>query len=164
MLHHQQYLPPPVRSLFNHLDAALAACDLLLTAQGAAADPHNILRLELTAIAHVLQAREDMREVHAGDGAMRRQIALFLAATGCLEDSTPASGATVGFESAATRLIGGRIDVAALTALTSAMRDLVGLRLLACEDADEDASEAQDHRPRSAVSDGLVWATSPECI
>ena len=154
---HQQYPPPPVRSLLNHLDAALAACDALLAAHGSAADPHNLLRLELTAIAHVLQAREDMQELRLADGAIRSQIALFLTVTGCLEETRPAA-ATVGLEAAATHLIGGRIEVATLRALTTAMRDVVELCLVMFNDD----AEAK-HRLPPAITESLVWATSPDC-
>lgn len=157
MLHHQQYTPPPVRSLVSHLDAALAACDALLTAQGTAADAHDLLRLELTAIAHVLQAREDMKDLRHVDGAVRSQITLFLTVTGCLEDTAPSNA--VGAEAAATRLIGGRLDVTTLMALMKAMRDIVELCFLTFED---NATNANHQRP-SAVTEALVWATSPDC-
>ena len=158
MLHRQQYTPPPVRSLLNHLDAALAACDALLAAQGAAADPHNLLRLELTAIAHVLQARENMKELRLADGAIRSQITLFLTVTGCLEETTPPGVAAGGLEAAATHLIGGRIEVATLRALTTAMRDVVEL----CFVTFNDAADAK-HQPPPAITEALVWATSPDC-
>ena len=155
---HQQYTPPPVRSLLNHLDAALAACDALLTAQGVAADPHDLLRLELTAIAHVLQAREDMKELRLADGAIRSQITLFLTVTGCLEETTLSGAAAIGLEPAATRLIGGRIEVATLMALTAAMRDVVEL----CFVALNDEADAQHQLP-PVITEALVWATSPDC-
>ena len=148
---------PPVRSLLDHLDAALAACDDLLAAQGSAADPHDLLRLELTAIAHVLQAREDMKELRLADGAIRSQIALFLTVTGCLEETRPA-GAPVRLEAAATHLIGGRIEVATLKALTAAMRDVVEL----CFETFNDAADAKQ-QPPPAITEALVWATSPDC-
>ena len=153
---HQQYTPPPVRSLLNHLDAALVACDALLTAQGVAADPHDLLRLELTAIAHVLQAREDMKEF--ADGPIRSQITLFLTVTGCLEETTLSGAAAIGLEAAATRLIGGRIEVATLMALTTAMRDVVEL----CFVTFNDEADAKHQFP-PAITETLVWATSPEC-
>ncbi len=154
---HRQYTPPPVRSLLSHLDAALAACDDLLAAQGSAADPHDLLRLELTAIAHVLQAREDMQDLRPADGAIRSQIALFLTVTGCLEETRPA-GAAAGLEAAATHLIGGRIEVATLSALTTAMRDVVEL----CFGTPRDEADPK-HQPPPVITESLVWATSPDC-
>ena len=137
---HQQYAHPPVRSLLNHLDAALAACDDLLAAQGSAADPHDLLRLELTAIAHVLQAREDMKELRLADGAIRSQITLFLTVTGCLEETKP-SGAAVRLEAAATHLIGGRIEVA-----------LSGRSQRPCGTSSNSASERSMTRPTRSIS------------
>lgn len=157
MLHHRQFTPPTVRSLLSHLGATLTACDALLAAQGTAADPHNLLRLELTAIAHVLQAREDMKELQFAGGAARSQITLFLAVTGCLEDAAPSSAAAASPEAAATRLIGGRIDATTLMALTTAMRDVVELLFLTAEDE----SDVLRHPPPAET---LVWATSPDCM
>jgi len=158
MLHHQQFTPTPVRSLVRHLGDVLDACHALTNPDGIAADPHHLLRLELTAIAHVLQAREDMRELRVTDGAIRSQIALFLAVTSCLEETTPSIAAAVSLEAASTRLIGGRIEVATLMALTTAMRDVVEL----CFVTPNDASETTQHLP-FAITEALVWATSPDC-
>ena len=87
MLLHQKLVPTPVHSLLDNLDAALGACAELLSA----ANPHDLLRLELTAIAHVLQARAHMRELKSADGAVTSQIALFLAVTDCLEQKGSAA-------------------------------------------------------------------------
>lgn len=157
MLHHQQFTPTPVRSLVRHLSDVLDACLALASPQGIAADPHNLLRLELTAIAHVLQAREDMRELRLADGAIRSQITLFLAVTSCLEETTPSSAAAVSLEAASTCLIGGRIEVTTLMALTTAMRDVVEL----CFMPSKDENEAPHHLP-FAITEALVWATSPD--
>jgi len=155
MLHHQQFTPTPVRSLVRHLGDVLDACHALTNPEGIAADPHNLLRLELTAIAHVLQAREDMSELRVTDGAIRSQIALFLAVTRCLEETTPP--AAVGPEAASTRLIGGRIEVTTLMALTTAMRDVVELCFL----PSNDENDSKHHMP-FAITEALVWATSPD--
>lgn len=158
MLHHRQYTPPAIRSLLDHLDAVLAACDALLKAQGAAANSHDLLRLELTVIAHVLQAREDMKELRVADGAVGSQVALFLTVTSCLEEASPAVGAAP-LEAAATQLIGGRIAVGTLVALTAAMRDFVELCFVALGTRTDDA-RLQVPAP---VSESLIWATGPGC-
>jgi hypothetical protein len=158
MLHHRQYLPPAVRSLLDHLDAVLAASDVLLKAQGGAANPHDLLRLELTIIAHVLQAREDMKGLRVADGAVGSQVTLFLTVTSCLEE-TAAAGGTAPFEAAATCLIGGRIPVDTLVALTAAMRDFVELCFVVL---DERREEARLQAP-APVSEALIWATGPGC-
>ena len=156
MLHRQQYAPLSVRSLANHLHAASAACEDLLKLQGPAADPHNLLRLELTAIAHVLQAREDMKELQFADSAVASQIALFLAVTGCLEDATPPRAPAASLEAAANRLIAGRIPVATLLALAAAM---LGVLELCCASMDADTRYDQ---PPPPVAEALVWATGPD--
>ena len=152
MLHHRQYTPPVIRSLLNHLDAVLSGCDALLGAQRAAANTHDLLRFELTVIAHVLQAREDMRELRVADGAVGSQVALFLRVTSCLEEAVPAS--TAALESAATCLIGGRIAVDTLVALTAAMRDFVELCFIVL-----DVSQESRLQPTGQVSESSVWAT-----
>ena len=157
MLHYQQSTLSPVRSLINHLDGALVACEALLQAQGSPSDPHSLLRLELTAIAHVLQAREDMKDWTPADSAVRSQIALFLTVTGCLEETAPSNVAVARFEAASTHLIGGRIEVTMLMALTMAMRDIVELCFLT-----SGASSGTAHQPPPAITESLVWATNSE--
>jgi hypothetical protein len=155
MLHRQQYLPPSIRYLVHNLDVALVACGDLLKA--ALADPHNLLRSELTVITHVLQAREHLRELQFADSAVSSQIVLFLAVTDCLEESAPPKDHSASFEGAANRLIGGRIPVATLVALIAAMRDVLEL----CAIAVGEAAEAEDHQT-VPVSEALVWATGAE--
>ena len=72
MLHRQQYLPTSIRYLVHSLDAAMAACENLL--KPTASTPHDVLRFELTAITHVLQAREQMRELRFADSTVQSQI------------------------------------------------------------------------------------------
>src|SRR5262245_51472173 len=108
----QRFVPAPVRSLLNNLDAALGACAELTSAS----NPHDLLRLELTAIAHVLQAREHMRELQFNDTAVASQIALFLTVTDCLEESGSGRQAD-GLEGSANQLIAGQIPVPTLSAL-----------------------------------------------
>jgi hypothetical protein len=157
MLHHRQYTPPVIRSLLDHLDAVLTACDALLVAQRGAANSHDLLRLELTVIAHVLQAREDMKELRVADGAVGSQVALFLTVTSCLEEPAPA-GASTPLESAATCLIGGRIPVDTLVALTAAMRDFVELCCIMLDEHREAGLQAS-----APVPEALIWATGPGC-
>ena len=157
MLHYQQSTSSPVLSLINHLDGALIACEALLQAQGSPSDPHSLLRLELTAIAHVVQAREDMKDWTPADSAVRSQIALFLTVTGCLEETAPSNIATARLEAASTHLIGGRIEVTTLMALIMAMRDIVELCFLTF-----DAGSETVHQPPPAITEALVWATNPE--
>jgi hypothetical protein len=148
----QRFMPAPIRTLLLNLDAALGACAELLSVS----NPHDLLRLELTAIAHVLQAREHMRELQPADNAVASQISLFLTVTDCLEEKGSGTQA-VGLEAAANRLIGGQIPVATLAALAAAMRDVLEL---CCATLDEDVAAAA--HASTSISEAMVWATGPD--
>ena len=156
MLHQRHYTPPAIRSLLDHLDAVLSACDALIKAQGTAANTHDLLRLELTVIAHVLQAREDMKVLRVADGAVGSQVALFLTVTSCLEEPAPAGNPSP-LEAAAQCLIGGRISVDTLVALTAAMRDFVELCFVVLGNRSDDLTP----QPPIPVSETSIWATEP---
>jgi hypothetical protein len=150
MLHRPRLAP--IRPLLDNLDASLDACAQLLSAT----NPHDLLRLELTAIAHVLQAREHMRELQSEDEAVGSQIALFLTVTDCLEQKGSGAAQTAALEAAANQLIAGQIPVATLMALTAAMREVLQLCWGSLEEA-----EAALHQP-VPVTEAQVWATGPE--
>lgn len=90
MLQQLQHVPPNIYALADHLDTALAACEDLLKLDGPRAEPGpflgSLLKLELTAIMHVLQARQHLRELRFDDGDLANQAALFLDRTACLEE------------------------------------------------------------------------------
>jgi hypothetical protein len=153
MLHRQRSIPASIRPLLDNLDAALGACVEIVSAT----NPHDLLRLELTAIAHVLQAREHMRELQSADGAITSQIALFLAVTDCLEQKASGGASTAPLEAAANQLIAGQIPVTTLIALAAAMRDVLEL----CRATFEEDAAAALHRP-VPISEMQVWATGPE--
>ena len=155
MLHRQQYVPSAVRSLLHSLDAACVACENV--AKVSAADAHNLLRFELTAITHVLQARAQMRELGSADGAVTNQITLFLAVTDCLEGKAPAKDQAANLEGAGVRLIGGYIPAPTLVALATAMRDVLEL---CCTAFDEEPTPVVYRQ--APVSEALVWATGPD--
>jgi hypothetical protein len=154
MVHHPQYAPAPILYLAGHLDVIVAACEALLSLQQSAVDPHRILRLEFTAIAHALQVRHDMQEIAAEDSALASQVRLFLAVTDCFEDAAAVS-ASPPSEAAVHHLIGGRIPVTTLLALAAAMRDVVGVWYPAHIGDDAELSPVP-------ISEALVWATNPE--
>jgi hypothetical protein len=97
-----------------------------------------------------------MMGLRLAGGAVRSQITLFLTVTACLEE--PSSAATAGTEATATRLIGGRIDVTTLMALTVAMRDIVEFCYLAFDDGDL----GTQYQPPPIVTETLVWATNSD--
>jgi hypothetical protein len=66
--------------LADSLDSILAACEDLL----ALADANQILRLELAAITHVLQARRHVEDLEVCNPCLDDQCALFLAGTAAL--------------------------------------------------------------------------------
>ena len=157
MLPGQQYAPAPIHSLVNHLDATLAACQELVKLQSTAGDHHLLLRLELAAIAHVLQARHDMQECAFEDRAVASQIVLFLAVTDCFEDARASAGKP---KAEADHLIGGRIPAATLMALAAAMRDVLGV----CYQFSEGAAEAEPSCVPSPIPEAMVWATAPDGV
>jgi hypothetical protein len=145
-----------LHSLVGHLEAILAACTTLSTLEQTA-DPHRRLRLEFSAIAHVLQVRHDMQETALGDDALASQLRLFIAVTDCFEDAASVRS-SLRRDTAARDLIGGRIPVATLVALAVAMRDVLGIWY----GVDDDARDARAEPPRAPLSEALVWATSPD--
>jgi hypothetical protein len=156
MLHPQQYaVTGTVRSLMRSLQGVRAACENL--AKPSVVNPHDLLRLELTAITHVLQARAQMRELGAADSAIVNQIKLFLAVTDCLEGTAPAKDKGTNLEGAGVRLIGGYIPAPTLIALATAMGDVLELCCAACDDAPVPVLHQE-----VSVSEALVWATGPD--
>lgn len=160
MSHSQQCAPPAICSLANHLDAALAACEDLLKLQGVAADTHSVLRLELTAITHVLQARQGMKEVRLEDSALASQFALFVAGTALLEDVTSRKGSAESLEAADHEVSIGRcIPVATLMALAASMLDALEVCFVLYDDeTNEDPFQASP----PVITEALVWASSPD--
>lgn len=85
MSYRQPGTPFTVLSLAEHLDLALAASEDLMRATASSADLHSTLRLELTVLTHVLQARQLAGDA-IGEGAVpQRTLRAFLAGTDTLE-------------------------------------------------------------------------------
>jgi hypothetical protein len=126
MTERQQRAPTNIYWLADHLDSALAACeDLLNLAPG---EPAELLRLELTTITHLLQARQRIGEIYVGDTRLQDQAVLFLAGTAPLElkefvKAAPQTGPLVLDEAYP---VGGRLSI-------SLVRDLAGQLLDALE-------------------------------
>jgi len=68
--------------LADSLDGILAACEDLL---GEHIEPGHLLRLELAAITHVLQARRYIEDLDAAEPVLIDQCVLFLAGTTALD-------------------------------------------------------------------------------
>ncbi|TMJ69469.1 MAG: hypothetical protein E6G91_16080, partial [Alphaproteobacteria bacterium] len=78
MSERHQHAPRCVYYLADSLDSILAACEDLL---GEHIEPSHLLRLELAAITHVLQARRYIEDLDAAVPALIDQCLLFLAGT-----------------------------------------------------------------------------------
>jgi len=82
MVERHEYAPKCVYLLADSLDSILAACEDLL---GQPVEPSQILRLELAAITHVLQARRCIEEIDANEPTLVDQCVLFLAGTAAFD-------------------------------------------------------------------------------
>ena len=94
MFQRQQHAGRSVHKLFDHLDIALTSCADLRRGQPESLDIEDgafPMRAELTAISHLLQARELVKEVALGQFGIFNQASRFLEVTQPLE-----AGATVG--------------------------------------------------------------------
>jgi hypothetical protein len=146
-------LIPATHSLAQHLDTALAACDELLTRNE---DPQSFLRLELTAITHVLQARQFAMETQLADGDLRRTLAYFVSQTDILEVAGSSQSKVAAPRQSDERLVGGRIALASLTALLASLLDAVDRQSSAEDDQPDDEITA---RSPPQFQEALVWAT-----
>src|SRR5207244_1808723 len=80
-----QHAPKNVYVLADHLDAILAATEDLLKLDTRSADPSEVLRLELVAITHALQARQRIGELHFAEPRFADQAVVFLAGSAAFE-------------------------------------------------------------------------------
>lgn len=144
---------PSTHPLAQHLDTALAACDELLTRN---ADEQNLLRLELTAITHILQARQSAMETRLADGDLRRSLAHFVSQTDILEVAGSSQSKASPPRRSDERLVGGRIALASLTALLASSLDAVDRQSNAENDQADDEIPA---RSPLQFQEALVWAT-----
>jgi hypothetical protein len=123
MTERRQPAPPAICAVADHLDSILAASEDLLALHDWEGKG-ELVRLELVAIAHALQARQRLGELHFCD-LLATQGAQFLAATAALESKQPAAPAPSATAASMSHayLIGGAVSIAALTACTSALLD-----------------------------------------
>lgn len=163
MSHRHNPSPAAISLLADHLDTALAACDDLLATSAAKLDPHAALRLELTAITHILQARQSMEEMALDDRDLSRSLVSFVSRTDPLETPSaaqmphfaPGSGSDV-------RLIGGRIPAADLKSALVALLAALGSRYaLEPDDGADEASPPSAGLPPNGGA-AQIWALGPE--
>ena len=147
---------PSTHPLAQHLDTALAACDELLTRN---ADAQSLLRLELTAITHVLQARQSAMETRLADGDLRRLLAHFVSQTDVLE--VAGSSQAKSKRQPDERLVGGRIALSSLTGLLASLLHAVDRQRIA---EDDQADDEMPVRSPPQSQEAIFWATGADGV
>jgi hypothetical protein len=124
MIERRPHAPHSIYTVADHLDAVLAAAEDILKL-GRGINESELIRLELVAITHALQARARLREWHVTDQTLVDEAALFLAGTAALEakrlNAALHPDDPIGISEA--YLIGQVLPIGALTDLASAMLD-----------------------------------------
>jgi hypothetical protein len=120
----QPHAPGSIYAVADHLDTVLAAAEDIIKL-GCGVNESELIRLELAAIAHALQARARLREWQVTDRRLREEAALFLAGTAALEAkrSNAASRLDDPTGISDAYLIGRALPIGTLTDLASAMLD-----------------------------------------
>ena len=163
MSERHQHAPRCVYYLADSLDSILAACEDLL---GEHIEPGHLLRLELAAITHVLQARRYIEDLDTAVPALIDQCLLFLAGTTALDLAHLRSGgslhpqppASTDLRVSESYLVGRRLPIGVLAELAAAMLDALEAHFVLYEDGDGSvsvgpvASTATDQRTHSVGS------------
>jgi hypothetical protein len=120
----QPHAPTSIYAVADHLDTVLAATEDIVKL-GRCASESELIRLELVAITHALQARARLREWHVTDRRLRDEAALFLAGTAALEAKRSNAAARLDDPTGISNayLIGRVMPIGTLTDLASAMLD-----------------------------------------
>ena len=120
----QPHAPGSIYAVADHLDTVLAAAEDI-GKLGRGINESELIRLELVAITHALQARARLSEWHATDRRLGDEATLFLAGTAALEAkrSSAASRRANPTGIADAYLIGRVLPIGTLTDLASAMLD-----------------------------------------
>jgi hypothetical protein len=141
MFERHEHAPRCVYLLADSLDSILAASEDLLRLPNPA--PAVLLRLELTAITHVLQARQRVNEIDLSEPALVEQFVLFLAGTAALDLEHLRHSRSVRLPSPApgepqisdSYLIGGQLPIAFLAELTAATLDALEAHFVLYEES-----------------------------
>jgi hypothetical protein len=127
--------------LADSLDGILATCEDLLAQD--IDEPVNLLRLELAAITHVLQARRYIGEIEVLEPALVDQCVLFLAGTVALDLERLRSGRSVQPQGTTRAspptddfLIGGELPLGLLAQLAGALLDALEAFFVLYDDDD----------------------------
>jgi hypothetical protein len=163
MFERHQHAPRCVYYLADSLDSILAACEDLL---GEHIESGHLLRLELAAITHVLQAHRYIEDLDAAEPVLIDQCVLFLAGTAALDLEHLRSGGALHPQPSASAdirvsesyLVGRRLPIGVLAELAAAMLDALEAHFVLYEDGGDSVSvrpvspTATDQRSHSAGS------------
>ena len=165
MVERHEYAPRCVYLLADSLDSILAACEDLL---GQPVEPSQILRLELAAITHVLQARRCIEEIDANEPTLVDQCVLFLAGTAAFDLEHLRSGRSprplqsTGLSITDDYLIARQMPLRVLAQLAGAMLDALEAHFVLYDDELETqtATTSMHHEHRNV--DGVqLWEHAP---
>ena len=141
-------VPACVYALANCLDAVLASCEDL---QSTTAQPSTLLPLEHAAVAHVLQARQHIREFDPFQPGLVHSCAHFLVATSQLttdlqsDSLDPAATTQQWFLPLADdHLIGGHVRLSVLAYEASKLLDALEAHFLLYDDRYDDEQLPED--------------------
>jgi hypothetical protein len=157
MSHLQGTHPAIIGSRADHLDLALAACDDLMKASASNREANCILRLELTAITHVLQARGSLGELRGEDRDLACKLGSFASDTDALEMSFPGAARA---QAGDVALVGGCIPVGDLRSSLATLLAALGSRYSL--DPEDGAEEDELPASRSGGGEVQIWALGPE--
>ena len=145
MVERQRHAPTSIYAIADHLDAVLAATEDLLEL-GPEPEPSQLLRLELVAITHVLQARQRLQEQQFSDRGLSFQSVQFILGTDAIEAANATHTVVEQSRVSGDYLIGRRISITGLADQTIAMRDALESRYVLYE-------PENDHAPRGVSAD-----------
>jgi hypothetical protein len=145
MFERHQHAPRCVYHLADSLDSILAAFEDLLSEH---IEPSHLLRIELAAITHVLQARRYIEDLDATESVLIDQCVLFLTGTAALDLEHLRSGrslhpqppASADLRISETYLVGRQLPIGILAELAAAMLDALEAHFVLYEDGHDSAS------------------------
>jgi len=160
MFERHQHAPRCVYLLADSLDSILAACEDMLAERP---DTTDLIRLELAAITHVLQARRYVEEIDTGEPALIDQCVLFLTGTAALDLEhlrsgrslrSPSSASEAGAPISDSHLIGRQVPLGVLAQLAGAMLDALEAYFVLYEDEGQDMLPKHgQHHPAPTAAD-----------
>jgi hypothetical protein len=146
MSERHQHAARCVYNLADSLDSILAACEDLLAGH---IEPSHLLRIELAAITHVLQARRYIEDLDATEPALLDQGALFLAGTAAFDlahlrsdrSFHPHAPASPNVRVSEDYMVGRQIPIGVLAELAAAMLDALEAHFVLYEDGRDSEGE-----------------------